>query len=246
MFICTTTTKYYKLGFVRQANAGPCSLQLPRQQRVVNLRELRHVHVLGCHLLHQVFRLGTTHGEHRVHGRDVLHRDAPVGGKVVEHPLEDASLLRGRRHHDEVAGVLADEEAVVLVAALLVVHSGGHDAADGDVDVVGAEVLEVGHHCAGLAADHELGEGGHVDDAHALATNEILLLDVVEKIRLAEGPLGQLRRRVLPGVEGVEVERPLPAHPLSEDGPSGLELAEERRSAYLATASEFVDERILK
>ena len=210
------------------------------------LRKLRHVHVLGSHLLHQVLGLWTGHGEHRIHGRDVLHRDAPVGGKVVEHPLEDASLLRGRRDHDIVAGVLADEEAVVLVAALLVQHSGGHDAADGDVHVVGAKVLEVGHHCAGLATDDVLGEGGHVDDSDAFSADEVLFLHRIKEFRFSEGSLWQLCRCIFPRVERVEVKRPLPTHSLSEDGPSGLELAEERRGAYLATATEFVDERILK
>ena len=69
---------------------------------------------------------------------------------------------------------------------------------------------------------------------------------MVEEFRFAEGSLRQLRRWILPRVEWVEVQRPLPTHPLPEDGSSGLELAEERRGAYLPTTTKFVDERILK
>ena len=209
-------------------------------------RELWHVHVLRSHLLHQILGLGTGHCEHCVHGGDVLHSDAPIGGQVIQHPLEDACLLRGRRHTDVIADVLADKEAVILVAALLVQHSGGHDAADWDIHVVGAEVLEVGHDCAGIAADDELGEGGHVDYADAFSANEVLFLNLVKEFRFAEGSLGKLCWRILPSVERVEVKWPLPTHPLPENGSTGLELAEQRGGADFSTATEFVDERILK
>jgi hypothetical protein len=91
-------------------------------------------------------------------------------------PLEHARLLRRGRDHKVVSCVLADQLAVVFVAAVLVEHPGGDDVAYRDVDVVGAEVLQVADDRLGLAADDKLGEGGHVNDADTLAANQVLFL----------------------------------------------------------------------
>ena len=74
--------------------------------------------------------------------------------KMIFHPLQNSRLLLSRGDHEIRRRRFPDEHAIVLEAPVLIEHSGGYDVAGLDVDVVGAQELQViDHGLRGIALD---------------------------------------------------------------------------------------------
>ncbi len=71
-----------------------------------------------------------------------------------------------------------------------------------------------------------------------------LHLDVIKEFRLSKCSSGQCCRRIVAAMMRLEVEGLLPAHPLAENGPPGLELAMNGGRSYVSAALELVNQRV--
>ena len=96
------------------------------------------------------------------------------------------------------------QTTVVLVSALFIVHARVYDAADGYVDVVGADALQKVDDLATARSQVQFGERARVvDQSHGLASGAVLVAHVGEPVRFhqrvgVEDAVGRLgRHRVL-------------------------------------------------
>ncbi len=176
--------------------------------------------------LQQPTRFRAHHGNHRHRPRNVGDRDELVAGDVPTHPRQIAWHGGRCRQHQELGFSEAGHGDIGLDPTEPVEPLGVHDAADGNIDVCGADALQQGEPVAAL--HQELPIGGDVEHTDRFAHGPMFRGCVLEPVLTAV-------RILVPAVDAV---RCIPVGPFPTD-----QLAEHRAACGRAVVQRAATQR---